>query len=144
MIKYIGEDIVEDQIKTEKNKVWKGLAQPFLLIDKWVTQKICKGDKLILGENPWIGFNGNCRLSPVLIERLHAEGFTRLSDVATRGFHGEQASNHLFVTSHFSTSVWKEMLQSHNCSLVLDKITLLDCFECCIKGVSAKSHITMP
>ena len=101
MIKYIGEDIVEDQIKTDKNKVWKGLIQQFPLINKWVTWKICKGDNLRLGENPWIGFNVNCKLSLVLIERLHAEGFTRLSYVGTQGFHGEQASNHLSMTSHF-------------------------------------------
>jgi hypothetical protein len=45
--------------------------------------KIGKGNKLVIGKDPWIGCNGNYRLSKPLLLSLHEKGLTRLEDVAT-------------------------------------------------------------
>jgi len=35
-----------------------------------------------LGEDPWIGYQGNFRLSPPLLEELHSKGLSILVDVS--------------------------------------------------------------
>jgi hypothetical protein len=44
------------------------------LVGKWTAWAVGKGNKLRLGEDPWIGVSGNYTLSAPLLARLHDMG----------------------------------------------------------------------
>jgi hypothetical protein len=62
--------------------VWKGLVKVFNILDNWVASKIGHGNKLKIGEDPWIGCSGNHRSLDPLLVTLHAKGITRLDDAS--------------------------------------------------------------
>jgi hypothetical protein len=64
-------DWFHDPLKSSKGSiVWKALVQDFPLVGKWNAWHIGNGEKVRLGEDPWLGAGNNYKLSQPLIKFL--------------------------------------------------------------------------
>ena len=61
------------------------LVRAFLVLGKWVVWKIGRAYRLILGEDPWVGFKGNFRLIVEVKVDLQFQGLSRLVDKEIQG-----------------------------------------------------------
>jgi hypothetical protein len=55
----------------------------FHILGNWVVWKVGKGNKLLVGEDHWIGCCGKFRLLEASCLSLHEKWITRLRDAAT-------------------------------------------------------------
>jgi hypothetical protein len=64
-------DWFREPLKSTKGSiVWKALVQAFPLVGKWTVWHIKNGEKVRLGEDPWLGDGNNYKLSQPLLQFL--------------------------------------------------------------------------
>jgi hypothetical protein len=73
-----------EPMKSSKGSiVWKALVEAFPLVGKWMVWCIGNGEKVRLGEDPWLGAGNNYKLSPPLLQFLKDKNLRFLSDINT-------------------------------------------------------------
>ena len=71
------------------SNVLRCLASSFEVVGKWVAWKVGQGDRLRIGEDPWIACIENYKLFEALKQTLHKLGCTRLRDVSIHDYGGK-------------------------------------------------------
>jgi hypothetical protein len=88
--KYIELDFMEDWIrsptKSHQNAliVWKVVILAFPLVGRWLIWKVGRGNKVRLGEDPWVGYGVSYRLSENLVQIIRVKGYYKLCQVVDR------------------------------------------------------------
>jgi hypothetical protein len=73
-----------EPLKSSKGSiVWKALVEAFPLVGNWTVWRIGNGEKVRLGEDPWLGAGNNYKLSPPLLLFLKNKNLRFLSDLNT-------------------------------------------------------------
>ena len=72
---------VEPKAYRGASNLWKGLVKAFPILERWVPWKIGKGNRVRLGEDPWIGVGYKYSLSVNLKSALKARGHTSLANI---------------------------------------------------------------
>jgi len=76
--KYLEGSPMEEWLRLERkcvkggSIVWKALVSAFPLLRKWIAWKVGTGKKVRIGDDPWLGCQGNFRLSDSLLSNLHS------------------------------------------------------------------------
>jgi hypothetical protein len=75
-------DWFREPLKSPKGSiVWKALVQAFPLVGNWTVCCIGNGEKVRLGEDPWLGAGNNYKLSQPLLLFLKDKNIRFLSDL---------------------------------------------------------------
>jgi hypothetical protein len=78
---YISEWFREPLKSPKGSIVWKGLVQAFPLVGNLIVWHIGNGEKVRLGEDPWLGAGNNYKLAHPLLMFLKDKNTRFLSDL---------------------------------------------------------------
>ena len=87
MVIYFYPKYLEEFIRIEKmsdsgdSMMWKTLVGDFPFIEKWLDWKMDKYDKVIIGEDPWVGCYANYMFPNLLLLSFHNHNIFRIENV---------------------------------------------------------------